>query len=208
MESLSFHDIACLCVGMKPTIQKGRKFSPPLVPEEFLSDVEQSDIDMEYRKIAQLLLRAATEKVIDLSKAGRVAPKVAIAYLEQVAKSQNADWVDQCEFASVVRSLQPKSKEVEDMKLKVLELECELARYRARATYTTPMLDLAYKVIDEFYAGKTDWPKFDNVEFFLLNKLINGKKISGAKIRAIWAVASHPSQESGGPRSAKKRAKS
>ena len=200
MESLSFHEIACLCVGMKPTDLKGSKSSPPLVPEEFLSDIEQSEIDSEYEKIILLLLRAAEEEIIDLSKTGRLVPQVAINYLVQAAKMQKTDWIDQCEFAIIVKSLRPKSNEVDELKLRISELEDEVALYKARKTYTTPMLELVNEVIDQYYAGKkkAEYPKQTSIYFDLSNKFIDGKLISQKRRNSIWDVVSHPSQWNGG----------
>ena len=200
MESLSFHEIACLCIGMNPTYSRDGKFSPPSVPHEFLDSVdEQNDYDQEYKKVYQLLLRAANDKVIISSK-GRMSPKVAIDYLAQRGKMQNSDWIERCEFAGVVKSLRPNSNEVNVLKARILELESEVARYRARTTYTTQMLDLVNEVIDLYYSEKkiTDYPGQKVVFHFLSSKKINTQSLSQKKIESIWAVASHPSQSKGG----------
>jgi hypothetical protein len=200
MESLSFHEIACLCIGMNPTYSKSGKYSPPSILIKILYSIdEQNDYNQEYKRVYQLLLRAASDKAIICSK-GRVSPKIAIEYLAQRAKMQNSDWIERCEFAGVVKSLRSNSNEVEDLKLRIAELESEIARYEARTKYSTPMLELVNEVIEQYYAGKniTNYPKQESLYEDLSVKIIDGKPISKKRRTSIWDVVSHPSQWKGG----------
>lgn len=191
-ELLSIHEIACLSVGAAPTPQNGGKFVPPSVPDGLHENIDQSDLDQEYWNIVRLLQRALEAKVIEPTTSGKIAPKNAVAYLEQAAKYLKDDWVEKCEFTRRVKSLEPISKETDILHSKISELESDLARYKARTTYSTPMLELANKVIDEFYAGQTSFPKQETVFAFLRVQKINNRALSQKQIDSVWAVASSP----------------
>lgn len=208
-EALSIHEIACLCIGIEPTPQKGDEYAPPTIPDEFhdrLDQVDQIEFKREYLNTVRLIQRALETKVIDQTHLGRISPKDAIAYLEQAAKSRNDDWVGRCEFAQIVKSLQPIPNEVDELKLKISELENELARFHARTLYTTPMLDLANEMTNQYYAGKepAQYPKQVSMFAYLGGKNIDGKPLSAKRMRSIWDVVSHPSQQAGGNKRFKK----
>ena len=209
-EALSCHEVACLCVGIEPSALE----KPPSIPEGIETDVTQEEVDSQYRRIKLVLERAAAEKRLETTFSGRINPAQAMQHLYAVAKAKGwSNWFSGCDFLSVIQRAQRTENAGTDspeeiLNKKIAELEAEITLLKIRQSYSTPMLEAVYRVIDEHYAGKSSYPKQHTAFSFLdEHPLSNGAKWSDKKKSAIWAVASHPSQEKGGLKTLDKKIK-
>jgi hypothetical protein len=203
LEALSPHEIACLCLGVEPRKTKNDQPAWPSIPEDLVGTCDQEEWDNDYRRVTRILTRAIEEGAVETTTTGRLKAHLAIAYLDKVAKHDPAvGWFAECEFAKLVRNKQDSSDDnIKILQDKIAQLEDKIARCEARATYMTPMLTLVYKVIEQYYAAYSRYPKKDTVIDFLKQQQ---PSLSAKKMDAIWAVACHPSQEKGGQTRIKK----
>lgn len=209
MEALSSHEIACLCVGIDPPSRE----TPPSIPSEAETDTTQEEISSIYRQIKLILERATEEKALASTASGRIKPILAIEFLNSLATSSALENLFSgneflCSIQKVPTPSNAPSDAHEELLSKISQLECEIAQLKKRHGYGTPMLDAVFNVIDNLYVDKTSYPKQEAVfQFLNEHPPIDGTTWSENKMKAIWAVASHPSQATGGQKPRSRRAK-
>lgn len=204
VETISPHEFACLFLGVEPTAEPDEitAGSPPSMPDDRGDHLEPSDWEREYARVYGVLARAVSEKALPASVGGRFKLGDGLEYLTRVAEARG--WSDHLSAAPFIRHASALTVDVvsreESLLERVRQLEEELAKCKTRNGYSTPMLDLVNAVIDEFYSsGGTDYPKQPVLDDFVREQAARlGSKLSNTQIHSVWAVASHPSQHSGG----------
>lgn len=215
VEAVTPHEVACLCLFVNPSAEPGDRFRkwgiPPSIPADVADTVDPTEWIQDYGRIYLLLARAIEEGEIKTTRTGKITPRAAVSYLLTITKRDGWDkWLNDMPYIAAVRTMEDSSKASSTELFNVLRsrisgLESEVAKLRSRESYTTPLLDMAKAVIDEFYAPGASYPKKETVKNFLREKSLPvGMVWSDEKLNAVWAVVSHPSQAKGGQKPLKK----